>query len=72
MLNTPTRQAQSNNTMTTQRGGARHAPASEKLAKLRRLKAMLADGYGMEIACKRAGTTSITARNWAKELGFTL
>jgi len=33
---------------------------------------MLADGYGMEIACKRAGTTSITARNWAKELNFKL
>lgn len=58
--------------MTTQRGGPRHAPASEKLAKLKKLRAMLADGYGMEIACKRAGTTSITARNWAKELGFTL
>lgn len=58
--------------MTTQRGGPRHAPASERLAKLKKLRAMLADGYGMEIACKRAGTTSITARNWAKELNFRL
>lgn len=58
--------------MTTQRGGPRPKPAIEKLAKLKRLKAFLAEGYGMEVACKRAGTTSITARNWAKELNFKL
>jgi hypothetical protein len=58
--------------MTTKRGGARIAPESERRAKLAKLKHMLGQGYGMEIACKRAGTTSITARKWAKELGVKL
>lgn len=57
---------------TKQRGGARPAPVHIKLAKLRKLKAFLAAGYGMEVASKRAKVTSVTARAWAAELGFNL
>jgi hypothetical protein len=54
------------------RGGARPLPDDVKVAKVNRVARILRAGYGMEVACKRAGTTSITVRTWAEELGLKL
>jgi hypothetical protein len=51
------------------RGGHRSLPDKDKLAKVSHVARILRSGYGMEIACKRAGTSSNTIRKWARELG---
>jgi transposase-like protein len=57
-------------TKTESRGGRRSLPDDTKLAKINHVARILRSGYGMEIACKRAGTSSNTIRKWARELGI--
>jgi hypothetical protein len=61
-----------NNTATSQRGGPRIAPEPDRRAKVMKVKRILDEGYGIELACKRARTTSATIRSWAKDLNIKL
>jgi len=59
-----------NNTPETKhRGGSRPIPVDAKLAKVTHVARILRSGYGMDIACKRAKTSSNTVRKWSRELG---
>jgi transposase-like protein len=54
----------------SKRGGARPLPDEEKKSKIQKVLRLLNEGYGIEIACKRAGTASNTIRKWARELSI--
>lgn len=57
-------------TTSSQRGGARLSSTESRIAKIRRVRQIVALGYSSDIACKRAGTSFVNVRKWAKELGI--
>lgn len=57
-------------TPTSKRGGARLSSTESRIAKIRRVSQIMALGYSSDIACKRAGTSFVNVRKWAKELGI--
>jgi len=52
------------------KGGARPSPPESRTANVHRVSRIMALGYNSNVACKRAGTSLVNVRKWAKELGI--
>jgi hypothetical protein len=52
------------------KGGARFSSTESRIAKVIRVRRIMDLGYNSDTACKRAGTSLVNVRKWAKELGI--